>query len=293
MHRILVLIPYFGKWPVWIDFFVESCRANSSIDWLLFSDSEPPANRARNVGHVRMSFAEYKTLVSRSLEIRFDPADAYKLCDVRPALGIVHADLLRGYDFVGFGDLDVIYGDIRAFYDRETLDRYDLLSTHADRVSGHFCLMRNREDVITAFRQAPGWKDSFERRDHIGFDERALFRLLRGTNGKLLSRLGYGKIRGLFREAYSTPAATDRMRWYWENGRLTNEFYPHHPFMYLHFMSWHSNRWYSSQRHVEPGAPAPWSELEAVVRMDWRDARKSGFMISPAGIGPIERPSYG
>ena len=25
-HKIAILIPYFGEWPAWIDFFVESCR---------------------------------------------------------------------------------------------------------------------------------------------------------------------------------------------------------------------------------------------------------------------------
>ena len=82
------------------------------------------------------------------------------------------------------------------------------------------------------------------------------------------------------------------MRWYWQDGQLTNEFYPHHPFMYLHFMSWHSNRWYKDQPGADANAPAPWSVLPELVQMDWRDARKSGFMISPAGIQPIERPRY-
>lgn len=97
----------------------------------------------------------------------------------------------------------------------------------------------------------------------------------------------------LFREAYSTPGATDRMRWYWVDGVLTNEDYPHHPFMYLHFMSWHSNRWLDSQNHVRPGAKAPWQQLDQIVQMDWRRARKEGFMISPQGIQSIERATYG
>ena len=82
------------------------------------------------------------------------------------------------------------------------------------------------------------------------------------------------------------------MRWLWEKGRLTNEFYPLHPFMYLHFMSWHSSRWYESQADVQPGATAPWTRLDDIVQLDWRDARKNGFMVSPRGIQPIERRIY-
>ncbi|WP_211090272.1 DUF6625 family protein [Pseudothauera nasutitermitis] len=32
------VIPYFGKWPFWMPFFLASCRANPTVDWLLFSD---------------------------------------------------------------------------------------------------------------------------------------------------------------------------------------------------------------------------------------------------------------
>jgi hypothetical protein len=291
-HSIAILIPHFGSWPVWINFFVESCRANKAIDWILFSDAEPPENSAQNVRHVRIPFAEYRALASNALGVQVGAEIPYKLCDIRPALGSIHADIVNGYDFVGTGDLDVIYGDIRAFYDNELLERYDLLSSHADRVSGHFCLMRNRDDVVNAFRSARGWKDAFRRTDYVNFDERALFNLFRGKKAKVLGQLGVGRMRCRFREAYSTPAVSSDMRWYWESGRLTNEHYPHHPFMYLHFMSWHSNRWYGSQAHVLPGAEAPWSRLSNVVQMDWREARKRGFMIGPQGIQPIDRRPY-
>ena len=82
------------------------------------------------------------------------------------------------------------------------------------------------------------------------------------------------------------------MRWYWKDGRLTNESYPQHPFMYLHFMSWHSNRWYADQPGVAANAQAPWSALREIASIDWRDARQKGFMISPQGIGPIEPAHY-
>jgi hypothetical protein len=99
-------------------------------------------------------------------------------------------------------------------------------------------------------------------------------------------------VRCLFRETYSTPGPTHDMRWYWTDGQLTNEFYPHHPFMYLHFMSWHSNRWYQDQQATEPAAPAPWDRLSEVVQIDWRVARTQGFMISPQGIQKLEYRSY-
>jgi hypothetical protein len=289
---IAILIPYFGDWPVWIDFFIESCRWNSDIDWILFNEHPPPENRARNVRHVTVSFDEYKDIASDALGLQLTGEDFYKLCDLKPALAYVHRDFVSDYDFVGFGDLDVIYGDIRAFYDDELLHEYDILSSHRDRISGHLCLMRNTEEMITAFQRIRGWKIALSRPEHVEFDEGAFFRMFKGRRAKLLGRLGYHQPALLFREAYSTPAPSTHMRWFWERGNLTNEFYPEHPFMYLHFMSWHSNRWYASQEYVDSDSLAPWSRLDRIVKMDWRDARRNGFMISPEGIEPIERRTY-
>jgi hypothetical protein len=291
-QSIAILIPYFGKWPAWIDFFIESCRANGTIDWILFGNAPPPENRAPNVRHVTMSFDEYRALLSEKLGSDLSGIRPYKLCDFKPALPFVHQRLVDGYDFVGFGDLDVIYGDLRSFYDEDALRSYDLLSSHRDRVSGHLFLMRNVESLIALFQHVPGWKDALRREEYTCFDERRLFNFLHGKVGRFVRRRPQTQPRMLFRESYSTPAATDRMRWYWHKGVLTNEYYPHHPFMYLHFMSWHSNRWHESQAHVRLGTLAPWMRLEDIVQVDWRTARKHGFMISPQGIQAIERPLY-
>lgn len=269
---------------MWINFFIESCRSNRGIDWIVFNDVPPPDNRARNVRHVRVGFNDYNTLVSEALGIRFAPADPYKICDIRPALPYVHRKLLEGYDFVGFGDLDVIYGDILSFYDEATLSRYDLLSSHPTRVSGHFCVMRNTPEMVEAFKEIRGWESAFARQDHIGFDERDFYKLLRGRRSLLPRRSPARSC--LFREAYSTPGAARSMRWCWKDGQLTNEFYPQHPFMYLHLMNWHSNRWFAHQG-VAADAPPPWKLIAQVVHTDWRDARTDGFMISQNGIEAI------
>ena len=37
---------------------------------------------------------------------------AYKLCGCKPFYGVIHKEELRGYDYWGFGDIDLIYGDL-------------------------------------------------------------------------------------------------------------------------------------------------------------------------------------
>ena len=183
-HKLAIVIPYFGPWPAWINFFIESCRPNSAVQWFLIGDSAVPENRSPNVRHINIGFGDYKALLSDALGIPICATNPYKLCDLRPALPFVHRDLLAGYDFVGFGDLDVIYGDLGSFYGEDILAAYDLLSTHPDRISGHLCLMRNDERMITAFRLIPRWTKLFSSEEHAGADEARILQRLSGTNGE-------------------------------------------------------------------------------------------------------------
>lgn len=79
-----MLIPYFGHWPEWIDFFVESCKWNPSVRWKFYTDCGEPENKADNIDYTHLSFDDYKALVRQRLGIAFNPSDPYKLCDVKP-----------------------------------------------------------------------------------------------------------------------------------------------------------------------------------------------------------------
>ena len=274
---------------------METCKSNSDVDWLVFTDCGLPENCADNVKIIDMSFDDYKKLVKETLKINFNPRDPYKICDIRPAFGVVHYDLIKDYDFFGFGDLDVIYGRIRDFYDNQTLHEFSVLSTHPERVSGHFFLMRNTPHLIRAFERIPSWKDHMSCSEHVRLDQAHLKALqdVKDDGNSWWTR----KSRFLFQERYSSPCATRNMNWFWKDGILSNEFYchlrAHRGFLYLHFADWRSSRWYHfHKKYVKRGAKAPWEGIESLINIDWRQAKNEGFMISPHGIGPIVWPTY-
>lgn len=279
---IVILITHFGRWPPWINFFAETCRFNPDIDWVIFSDCGQIENASSNVTIIDVSFDDYKRKVSRALNICFEPEDPYKLCDLKPAYGFIHREIVDRYDFFGFGDVDVLYGNLRSFYDEQVLSSFDAISSHPERVSGHLFLLRNKPALIEAFQQAQGWQAILSDPSHTKFDE-----------DEFTSTIRQGKEHKCwFREAYSTPVAASNMRWYWKKGMLSNEFYPHRGFLYLHFMHWRSSRWYPFHRHVRKGAKAPWETTRDVIHMDWRRAREEGFMITHAGIEPMVQRRY-
>lgn len=263
---IRFVIPYFGNWPFWMPLFLESCRRNSDIDWLLFTDCGTPPDLPQNVCTEHISYVDYCSLVSERLGIDFAPDNAYKLCDIKPALGYIHEDRLQGYDFWAFGDLDVIYGKLRAYFTAERLARFDLYSTHARRVSGHLCLIRNTSQMRELFMKMPRWKERFMDQEHHALDEGAFSRLFLWRKNfpkplfKLVGLFNPLRRRSEFIEAFSTPdgcipwidgAFRFPQRWYWNDGSLTNDRDGAREFPYFHFAIWKRGVW------AERTAPLP------------------------------------
>jgi hypothetical protein len=256
--RMRFLIPYFGKWPFWMPFFLESCRRNHNIDWLFFSDCGKPDHLPDNVVVESIAYKDYCALVQRRLGIDFQPENPYKLCDIKPAYGFIHEDLLRGYDFWAFGDIDVIYGKLRDFFTEDLLRAHDLISNHARRISGHLCLIRNIPRMRELFMRIPNWKARFSDGRHQALDEGAfshLFIWRKNFPDPLFKFVGlFNSLRrkSEFKEAFSTPSAridwTDGSRnfperWFWREGCLTNDKDGKREFPYFHFIVWKKNDW--------------------------------------------------
>ena len=52
---LIMLMPYFGRWPEWINLFIESCRWNPDVRWRFYTDCGEPENKADNVDYVHLS----------------------------------------------------------------------------------------------------------------------------------------------------------------------------------------------------------------------------------------------
>lgn len=263
--------------------FSSKAAWNPDVQWRIYTDCGKPENKADNIDFVPISFDDYKGLVRERLKIAFDPAQPYKLCDIKPALGAVHEREIADYPFFGYGDIDVIYGDISRFYSKEKFADLDVISTHPERLSGHFAVLRNTSTLRRAFEQIPDYRAMLEAQQIIGMDEFGFSEIF----------LNSSKERTSFVERHSTilcwrgwhDATMDYpKRWFWQNGQLTNERDGARQFLYLHFMRWQSSRWTNDP--PQPGEAA-WVGHE-IVHTDWRIARNEGFCISSAGFTPID-----
>lgn len=259
MSKIIILMPYFGKWPFWIDLFLEGCRRNPTINWYFISDCGVLPSFPGNVSYQEMSYSSYKKMISDKLSINFDPDNAYKICDIRPAFGFLHSDLIDNYDFWGFGDLDLVYGDLRKVYTEDYIRKYDLISNHATRVSGHLCLIRNTDEMNSLFKKIPGWRQRFSDSAHQAIDEKAFSKLFVKHKNfprwiqKPLSKLLYPlSRRSSFVERYTTPngcvawkdgSFTFPDEWFWSEKGIYNSFQPEPDIPYFHFAVWKKSAW--------------------------------------------------
>ena len=276
MKKIVMLMPHFGVWPAWIDIYLETCRHNPTVDWLFFTDCERPENQPPNVRFVRMRFREFQARAARKLAVDLPPHEVRKLCDYRPMFGLLFEDELSGYDFYGFGDVDVVYGDIRKHVTEAMLDAPDVLSFHTGMISGHFSLFRCCDRVKNLFRRIDGWSSQLRDPRHLRMDEDAFSEVLDADRTR-------------YTEAFSTPSLYRKWKdgtwnfpteWYWRDGQVTND-RDHEDYLYFHFLFW-------------KGDTNPWGwryrgETARIVHGHWREAPQ-GWRINADGFFPLDGP---
>ena len=170
MPSICIVIPYFGRWPDWMNFYLDGCARNLEFNFLFVTDcGKRPA--PPNVRFIECGIEDVRERVHKKLGIRVQMATGYKLCDLRPAYGLIFDDVLKGYEFWGFGDIDCIYGKLSDFASAEVLRRVDIFSCRKEYVSGVLCLLRNIPLMNTLFKNSPDWENVFTLERHVGFDE--------------------------------------------------------------------------------------------------------------------------
>ncbi len=167
--KFAILIPYFGRWPSYMPLYLEGCRRNSLLDVIFLTDIEPAEGSPDNVRYVHYTVGDVKRKFEEKLGLDNVSIDyPYKLCDLRPAFGYVFADLLKDYDYWGWGDIDLIYGNISNFLQG---DLADVLSFRPYWISGGFTLIRNRQPANELFLANDDYRQVFSSSGHFSYGE--------------------------------------------------------------------------------------------------------------------------
>lgn len=157
--------------PWYFRYFAHSCRYNLTVDFFIITDQKIIEALPPNVKPVYMSLKEISQLAADKLGFEVHISNPYKLCDFKPAYGLLFSEILKDYDFWGHGDIDVIFGNIRSFIPDELLANHDLICVRHDFLTGYFQLFRNNDKMNLLFTKSKDFRKVLQSETHFCFDE--------------------------------------------------------------------------------------------------------------------------
>ncbi|MCO7203589.1 hypothetical protein NH287_08800 [Microbacterium sp. CnD16-F] len=167
---MIVLLPYFGPFPSTWPLTLRSMERNVGIDWMIFSDQEIPSHQAANVSFCRTSLVELQDRFSKRLGFDVQLPHPYKLCDFKPAYGELFEKEIESYDYWGYCDADVVFGDLASQIS-------GALSVGPEKIfrRGHLSFVRNTPEANSRYRVAcsglPDYRTVFQDETNHAFDE--------------------------------------------------------------------------------------------------------------------------
>lgn len=170
MKKIAIIVPYFGKLPYNFQLWLEGCRHNSTIDWFIYTDDKTNYNYPSNVKVTYCDFSDIKSRFQSKIDFQIVLDKPYKLCDYKVSYGDMFSDELNGYDYWGYCDVDLLFGNIRKFLTDEVLEQYEKIG-----FQGHLTLYKNTPEVNTRYKTEisgiMSYKDIFTTTENCLFDE--------------------------------------------------------------------------------------------------------------------------
>ncbi len=156
--KVAFLVPYFGAWPKWSELFFKSCAGNDQITILLACEKAPPYNLPTNVRVSCMTKVEVISRLEKVTGLSLEHVSGHKLCDFRPFFGLAFSDLLQDFDFWGFCDIDIMFGDTGKLLTQDLLESVDVFTADAIQCAGHFTILRNNSLLNNLAYEIPDWK---------------------------------------------------------------------------------------------------------------------------------------
>ena len=180
--KIAIIIVYFGKLKESFKYFLKSIEHNSNIDYFLFLDQDIKLeNTNKNIFYHKILLKDLKLLIYKKLNIIFD-FKPYKLCDFRPLFPIIFEDYVSSYDYVGYGDVDTLHGNLDSFL-------YPIIDKEYFKINwwGHLSFLKNDIKTIKKIEQKEKFILKINTETNIGFDEKEFNTLLIKNNFKIFT----------------------------------------------------------------------------------------------------------
>ncbi len=264
--KALVICAYMGPLPSLMPLWIRTAAHNPQVDFLIVSDQAEPEGLPANVRFQHATLAALAEHWSALLGFEVALTSPYKLNDFKSLFWSLVPELDR-YDYWGYCDLDVLFGDLAPLLDQR-LGRYDMILSE-----GHLRFLRNDDRTRQAFRavrQPRGWRDILTDPVNFGMDEHwGINQVFRAPDrGWFANSALIADIHPSFRQMRRLPHLPNHriQAFYWQDGRIYREFIAAderrtEEYLYIHL-----------QKRTVPIDPA--------------SADAAAFNIDPGGIAP-------
>uniref|UniRef100_A0A7S4EVU6 Uncharacterized protein n=1 Tax=Chrysotila carterae TaxID=13221 RepID=A0A7S4EVU6_CHRCT len=193
---IAIIISRWGRWPSMTPLLLRSLSTNDFVDVYILSDTQPSHSTPLpvNVHLYRTGLDELSKRLQCAIGLqlqttfanhRFSGAGVFtsmddsqysaaRMTDLKPMLGeVFEADLLKGYDWWGHAQEDIIFGDLSSCLRPASLRTIDIFTPFVPpyNSSGVFMLLRNRPDINRLWRRSRYSSRELPNASYVAFDE--------------------------------------------------------------------------------------------------------------------------
>lgn len=137
-NKICLILPYYGDFPNYFSIWLESASKNKDIDYYIITNSNYPYPTYPNIFLVHRSLSDIRNKLISITGHNVKLEKPYKLCDYKPAYGLIFEDIVAPYIYWGWCDPDIIWGDLNTLSIEETFKDYDVIGG-----GGAFTILKN------------------------------------------------------------------------------------------------------------------------------------------------------
>lgn len=142
MRSIGVFTVWMGSLPDYFEVWMKTVGENPTVTFNLITDQSMRNDIPDNIKWINMSFDEVKKKLQELFDFKIELKYPYKLCDYKPIFAKAFFEYAKEFDFVGYCDIDVAFGDIRRFITDSMLENNERILD-----AGHFCIYRNNQKM--------------------------------------------------------------------------------------------------------------------------------------------------
>ncbi|GHU76957.1 hypothetical protein AGMMS49992_23590 [Clostridia bacterium] len=153
VNKVIFILPYFGELPNYFPLWLNSAKYNFSYDFLFITDTDiDKYDLPNNVKYKKTTFDQLVIRVKSCFPFPVSISSHYKICDYKPAYGLIFNDEIRGYSHWGYCDIDLTLGNLNHFINEEML-----VSGEKIGIFAHLIILPNTKKINNLMLQDDIW----------------------------------------------------------------------------------------------------------------------------------------